>query len=239
MTKTVLDNLCDGTALEENGAAVAEWYLTETQSRSDLLLLVPYQHDGHEFLAVIKTPYLEDAYETDPTEILKEAEQVIQRQTHKGLIYPDYDRHGGAVDTGRAKVYQSGGSYSDYWWRFIRLQDKKVEDEELAEHVADGHAPFHDVSATADLEHVPDDIEDPALLDAKVKLEIAGIELDVTLGDITESSTVQLAQKDNTYFIILKGGEPDIQVVDQNTRQPVFPDLNNFDDLATVLGDHL
>lgn len=238
-TKAVLDDLRSTTELEENATAVAEWYLTETQSRSDLLLVAPYEHDGHYFVTVIKTPYLEDAYETDPTEILKEAEQVIQRQTHKGLIYPSYDRHNGTVDTERAKVYQSGGSYSDYWWRFLRLQNKKVEDEELAQYVADGHGPFTDVSATSDLDAVPNNISNRDLLDARVKLEISGIELDVTLGDLTDGSTVELAKKDNTYFVILKGGEPDIQVLDQNDRRPVFPDLNDFDDLDDVLAQYL
>lgn len=239
VTKTVLEELRDSTDLETNGEAVAEWYLTETQSRSDLLLIVPYEFEGHEFVAIIKTPYLDDAYETDPTEILKEAERVIQRKTHKGLIYPCYEQHDDTVDTDRAKVYQSSGSYSDYWWGFLRLLETKVDDEELVECVADGRGPFPEVGSTEELDQLPNEVDNQDLLDAKVKLEISGIELAVSLGDLTDGSTVRLAKKDGTYFVILTGGEPDIQAVDQNDKHAVFPDLNEFEELDDVLAQYL
>lgn len=239
VTKTVLDELRTSTDIEENGYAVAEWYLNETQSRSDLLLVVPYTYKGHEFVAIIKTPYLDDAYETDPTEILKEAERVIQRKTHKGMIYPCYEQHDATVDTDRAKLYQSGSRYSIYWWRFVRLQKQQVQDEELVEYVSDGRGPFPDVDSTGELDQLPNEVDNQDLLDAKVNLEISGIELDITLGDLTDGSTVRLAKKDGTYFVILTGGEPDIQAVDQNGKHAVFPDLNDFEELDDVLGQYL
>lgn len=239
VTKTVLEELRASTKLERNGEAVAEWYLTETQSRSDLLLIVPYEFEDHDFVAIIKTPYLEDAYETDPTEILKEAERVIQRKTHKGLIYPHYNQHDDTTDTDRAKVYQSSGSYSDYWWSFLRLEETKVDDEELVEYVADGRGPFPEVDSTEELDQLPNEVSNEDLLDAKVKLEISGIELDVTLGDLTDGSTVRLAKKDGTYFVILTGGKPDIQAIDQNNKHTVFPDLNDFEELDAVLEQYL
>ncbi|WP_338739429.1 hypothetical protein [Haloplanus salilacus] len=55
VTKTVLEELRASTKLERNGEAVAEWYLTETQSRSDLLLIVPYEFEDHDFVAIINT----------------------------------------------------------------------------------------------------------------------------------------------------------------------------------------
>jgi len=70
-----------------------------------------------------------------------------------------------------------------------------VEDEVLAQCVADGHDAFTNVSATSDLGTVSNDISDNDLLDAKVKLEISGIELDVTLGDLTDGSTVELSKE--------------------------------------------
>lgn len=235
VTKTVLDAVRDGTDLEDNSYVLADWYLNETQSRSDLLLVVPYSYEGYDFVGIIKTPYLDDAYETDPAEILREAERIIQRKTHKGLIYPSYDRHGDSIDTDAAKVYQSSGSYSDYWWGFIRLEETKVDDEELIEYVADGEGPFPQVSSSDELNDLPNDLDNDALLDAKVKIEISGIEFDVTLGDITDRSTVRLARKDNTYFVILQGGQPDIQVVEQSGRRDVFPSLDDYDDLEDVV----
>lgn len=238
VAKEVLDTLREGDDLEDVSQALAEWYITETQSRSDLLLVIPYSYDNHNFVAIIKTPYLDDAYETDPSDVLKKAEEIIQRRTHKSLIYPKYDRHGGGIDENEAKVYQSGGSYSAYWWGFVKLQEEKVEDEELMEVVADGEGPLATVSSTADFRDLPDSVEEDSVLDGKVKIEISGIEVDVPLSDLAEDR-VQLARKDNTYFVILSGGTPDIQAQEGSQRQDVFPNLDDFEELDDVLDRYL
>lgn len=238
VTKDVLDDLRNGGDLSDSSYALAEWYITETQSRSDLLLVIPYTYDDQNFVAIIKTPYLDDAYETDPSDILTKAEEIIQRKTHKSLIYPWYDRHEGVVDENEAKVYQSGGSYADYWWGFVKLHEKKVQDEELLEVIADGEGALANVSSTSDFQSLPDTVEDDSLLDGNVKIEIGGIEVDVPLTDLAEDR-VQLAKKDNTYFVILSGGVPDIQAQEGSRRHDVFPNLSDFDDIEDVVDSYL
>lgn len=239
VTKTVLEDLRRGEALETNAKAVAEWYVAETQSRSDLLLIVPYTYDGEQFVGIIKTPYLDDAYQTDPSEILKEAQRIIQEKTHKGIIYPRYDRAGGRLTAEEAKVYQSGGNsnYAQYWWRFLRLTEHRVEDEELVEAVADGSGPVAGLRSTAEFAALPERVEDDTVLDGRLKIEIGGIPLDVDVGDLADEQ-VRLAKKGGTYFVIFTGGDIDVEATDGQYRQEL-PELTEFEDLETVLADYL
>lgn len=239
VTKTVLEELRNGTNLEANARAIAEWYVTETQSRSDLLLVVPYTYDGERFVGIIKTPYLDDAYQTDPSAILKEAQQIIQEKTHKGIIHPRYDRTVGRTVTDEAKVYQSGGggNYADYWVAFLKLAETQLEDEELVDAVADGSGPVAELESTAEFADLPDQVDDDGVLDGRLKIEIAGIPLDVEVGDLADER-VRLAKKGGTYFVIFTGGELDVEATDGQDRQEL-PELTEFEELETALAEYL
>jgi hypothetical protein len=239
VTKEVLEELRHSTNLAENSRAIAEWYLDETQSRSDLILVIPYTYEEENFVGVIKTPYLDDAYQTDPSDILREAQQVIREDTHKGIIHPRYDFSVGEIDTEEAKVYQSGGGqqYADYWIGFVNLADNKVEDEELVESVADGSGPVAAVQSSSEFSDLPDRVDDESVLDGRLNIEISGISLDVDVGDLAEGR-VRLAEKDGSYFVIFTGGDLDVEASDGSTSQEL-PDLNEFEDLEEALGDYL
>lgn len=236
VTTAVLEELRESESIEENSRALAEWYLNETQSRSDLLLVVPYTYDDENFVGIIKTPYLDDAYQTDPSEILKEAERIIQQKTHKGIIHPRYDKAGDRIITDEAKVYQSG-RYADYWYNFINLSEKKLEDEALVEAVADGSGAVAGIQATSEFSELPDRVDDDRELRGQLKIEISGISLDVEVGDLADEN-VRLAQRGGTYFVIFTGGDIDIEANDGINRQ-ALPELRDFDDLQTALSDYL
>ncbi|MFC7074193.1 hypothetical protein ACFQJ7_11585 [Halovenus rubra] len=239
VTKDVLEELRESTNLEQNSRALAEWYLEETQSRSDLILVIPYTYDRENFVGIIKTPYLDDAYQTDPSDILREAQRVIQEETHKGIIHPRYDHSVGEVYSGEAKVYQSGGGprYADYWIGFINLAETKVEDEELVESVADGSGPVAAVQSSSEFSDLPDRVDDEGLLDGRLNIEISGISLDVDVGDLADER-VRLAEKDGTYFVIFTGGDLDVEASDGSTSQEL-PELSEFEDLTEALSDYL
>jgi hypothetical protein len=239
ITKDVLEDLRHSTNFGENSYALAEWYLSETQSRSDLILVIPYSFDGEDFVGIIKTPYLNDAYQTDPSDILREAQKVIREDTHKGIIHPRYDHSIGEFYTGEAKVYQSGGGprYADYWIGFVRLAETKVEDEELVESVADGSGPVAAVRSSSEFRDLPERVSDESLLDARLNIEISGISLNVEVGDLAEE-TVRLAEKDGTYFVIFTGGDIDVEASDGSTSQEL-PDLSEFETLEDALDDYL
>jgi len=239
VTIEVLEELRESTNLEQNSRAIAEWYLEETQSRSDLILVIPYTYDGENFVGIIKTPYLDDAYQTDPSDILREAQRVIQEETHKGIIHPRYDHSVGEIYPGEAKVYQSGGGprYADYWIGFLNLAETKVEDEELVESVADGSGPVAAVQSSSEFSDLPDRVDDESLLDGRLNIEISGISLDVDVGDLAEER-VRLAEKDGTYFVIFTGGDLDVEASDGSTNQEL-PELSEFEDLEEALSDYL
>jgi hypothetical protein len=239
VTVEVLEELRESTNLEQNSRAIAEWYLEETQSRSDLILVIPYTYDGENFVGIIKTPYLDDAYQTDPSDILREAQRVIQEETHKGIIHPRYDHSVGEIYPGEAKVYQSGGGprYADYWIGFLNLAETKVEDEELVESVADGSGPVAAVQSSSEFSDLPDRVDDESLLDGRLNIEISGISLDVDVGDLAEER-VRLAEKDGTYFVIFTGGDLDVEASDGSTNQEL-PELSEFEDLEEALSDYL
>lgn len=236
VTTTVLNELRDGDNIEENSHALAQWYLNETQSRSDLLLVVPYTYDEENFVGIIKTPYLDDAYQTDPSEVLKEVERIIQQKTHKGIIHPRYDKAGNRIQTEEAKVYQSG-PYAEYWHNFIKLSEKKLEDEALVEAVADGSGAVANIQSTSEFSNLRNRVDDSRELDGQLKIEISGISLDVEVGDLAEEN-VRLAQQGGTYFVIFTGGAIDIEANDGANRQ-ALPELSEFDDLQTALSDYL
>ena len=239
VTKEVLEELRHSTNLRENSHALAEWYLEETQSRSDLILVIPYTFDEEDFVGIIKTPYLDDAYQTDPSDILREAQQVIREDTHKGIIYPRYDHSVGEVYTEEAKVYQTGGGpkYANYWIGFVKLAETKVEDEELVESVADGSGPIAAVQSSAEFSDLPDRVDNESLLDGRLNIEISGISLGIDVGDLAEER-VHLAEKDGTYFVIFTGGDMDVEASDGSTSQEL-PELSEFEDLEEALSDYL
>lgn len=239
VTLQVLEELRHSTNLEENSHALAEWYLQETQSRSDLILVIPYTYDGESFVGIIKTPYLDDAYQTDTSDILREARQVIREDTHKGIIHPRYDHSVGEIDTGEAKVYQSGGGprYADYWLGFVKLSNTKVEDEALVESVANGSGPIASVQSSSEFSDLPSRVDDEGLLEGRMNIEISGISLDIEVGDLADGR-VRLAEKDGTYFVIFTGGDLDVEASDGSTSQE-FPQLSEFEDLDEALSDYL
>lgn len=239
VTIAVLEELRESINLEQNSRAIAEWYLEETQSRSDLILVIPYTYDGENFVGIIKTPYLDDAYQTDPSDILREAQRVIQEETHKGIIHPRYDHSVGEIYPGESKVYQSGGGprYADYWIGFLNLAETKVEDEELVESVADGSGPVAAVQSSSEFSDLPDRVDDESLLDGRLNIEISGISLNVDVGDLADER-VRLAEKDGTYFVIFTGGDLDVEASDGSTSQEL-PELSEFEDLEEALSDYL
>jgi hypothetical protein len=239
VTKEVLEELRHSTNFRENAQALAEWYLEETQSRSDLILVIPYTFDGEDFVGIIKTPYLDDAYQTDTSDILKKAQQVIREDTHKGIIHPRYDHSIGEIYTEEAKVYQSGGGprYADYWIGFVKLAETKVEDEELVESVADGSGPVAAVQSSSEFSDLPERVDDESTLDGRLNIEISGISLNVDVGDLAEER-VRLAEKDGTYFVIFTGGGLDVEASDGSTNQEL-PELSEFEDLEEALSDYL
>lgn len=239
ITIEVLEELRESINLEQNSRAIAEWYLEETQSRSDLILVIPYTYDGENFVGIIKTPYLDDAYQTDPSDILREAQRVIQEETHKGIIHPRYDHSVGEIYPGEAKVYQSGGGprYADYWIGFLNLAETKVEDEELVESVADGSGPVAAVQSSSEFSDLPNRVDDESLLDGRLNIEISGISLDVDVGDLADER-VRLAEKDGTYFVIFTGGDLDVEASDGSTSQEL-PELSEFEGLEDALSNYL
>jgi hypothetical protein len=127
----VLEEVRNDGDLEKYSKHIADWYITEIQSRSDLIIVAPFEEHDREFVAVIKTPFLPDAHEIDTDEMFVEHERIIREETDKSIIYPFYDEFEDEADSDRARVYQRDGSqhYAKYRWRFLRLEEEKHPDE--------------------------------------------------------------------------------------------------------------
>ncbi|WP_312912793.1 hypothetical protein [Natronosalvus caseinilyticus] len=239
VTRTVLEELRHSANFDANSEALAEWYLEESQSRSDLLLIISYTYDGENFAGIIKTPYLDDAYQTDPSEILREARSVIQENTHKGIIHPRYDLSVEQLHLDEAKVYQraAGSDPASYWTNFVRLADSKTEDEELVQDISEGRSPIASVQSTSEFSDLTSRVEGDIAMDGRISIEIGGDSLSVDVEDLVERN-VRLAKKDGTYFVIFVGGRIDVEASDGNRNQEL-PELDEYEDLENALSEYL
>ena len=113
----VLETLRNGGDMDAYSRHLAQWYIDQTQSRSDLIIVAPFKEHNRNFVAIIKTPFLPDAHEIDTEEVFIEHERIIREETDKSILYPFYDEFEDEADPERVHIYQRRGSqhYADYW----------------------------------------------------------------------------------------------------------------------------
>lgn len=233
-TKDVIEELRNLDSLEENSLTVADWYLDQSSSRSGILLVIPYSYENDDFVAIIKTPFIEDALqaesEDDTEEIFKEAEEIFRENPHKTAKYPAL-KHGD-LDADAMNIYQKGASvdYPKYWYEFLRLEENLSPNEKLIDALDDSGAIEVDDSS-----EIGDKVSEKDIEDIEAKIEINGIDISVELSQLNEN--VFFAEESGEKFVILKGADTVIETKG-SSKDKIF-DTENFESLRDVLSDYL
>jgi len=146
----ILEELREGSDFENNSIKLTDLFLQQVREVPneiavlDLLIFGRFTRGGEEFITIIKTPYIDDAYNINPDaeDILTENEQVIREQTDKSLLYPRHDGIDEEIDDSKVQVFQKRGSsnWANYWYEWhclvLDLLDRRFSIESLVRSVA-------------------------------------------------------------------------------------------------------
>lgn len=240
--RSILEEVRDGKDLDSNAEKLAIRYVKQDRSAQDILLVVRYEHNGRDFAAVLKTPYLDGAREIDVRSAsITENNYVIQEKTDKCTLYPYID-YGGNLDGTRARIFQKNGAsnYADYWYQFIGLAEKEVPDE-VVEKQLRNRAKESDRDASfanyAEFKEKGEELfEDSTHLQGEVQLSIGDLrQFRVSLRELKEQENVILARDGDEIYVILSGATPKITTGNGNQKKPVFESFEGIKELSEVL----
>ncbi|WP_255152846.1 hypothetical protein [Halorarius halobius] len=228
----VLEEVRNDGDIERYSEYIADWYITEIQSRSDLIIVAPFEEHDRDFVAVIKTPFLPDAHEIDTDEMFVEHERIIREETDKSIIYPFYDEFENEPDPEQAHVYQRDGSqhYAKYWWRFLRLEEEKHPDELVEGSISqrmDGEDGEFD-SLDDFIDFAAEEFDDEVGQEATVSIEIANTSFQIPLSEFQQQENVKLAKEGNTYYVVLSGTQPQMTVGSGRNKRSVFDEIDDL-----------
>jgi hypothetical protein len=186
---------------------------------------------------VLKSPYIEDTFQVDTSDVLNEVDQVIREQADKSLIYPS--RWNGEVDTDQAKLYHGGSQVANYWMSFVQLSSSPDEDEKLFEMAAGAHSELEEIDSSTDLQEVDEKVDQGEIPDGNVKIKVNDdIELRVSVSRVG-TDDIMFAEAGNSEFVILRGDTIEFEVTQENTREDPFPNLDSFKPLEEVIADYI
>lgn len=238
-TKDLLDTILNRKGdITEDLETMASWYLQTSYAQSGLLLISHITTGGRPQLAFIKAPFMDDAYEPDENRVLTEMDQVIKGDLKKGILYPRITP-AGDVRKNQACVYQAQSSqrYPKHWYQYLHLEPSTTADEELSNALdtEESNNLLSNPTSTEEFEEVGSEI-DPELKDAVVTVEIAGMEVDVKLGELLQRERVFLVKNDSGYHLIISGDKPKIKFYDgsEGRYRELLPDLESYDELTEI-----
>lgn len=228
----VLEAVRNDGDIERCSEYIADWYITEIQSRSDLIIVAPFEEYDRDFVVVIKTPFLPDAHEIDTEEVFVEHERIIREETDKSIIYPFYDEFEDEPNSERVHVYQRYGSqhYAKYWWRFLRLEEQKHPDDVVEDSIGqrmDGEDGEFD-SLDDFVDFTSEEFDDEVGQEATVSVEIANTSFQIPLSEFRQQDNVQLAKEGNTYYVVLSGTQPQMTVGSGRNKRSLFDEIEDL-----------
>lgn len=217
---------------------LASWYLQTNYAQSGLLLIAHITASGQPQLAFIKAPFMDDAYEPDENRVLTEMDQVIKGDLKKGILYPRITP-AGDIRKSQACVYQAQSSqrYPKHWYQYLHLEPSTTADEELSNALnsEDESELLSEPTSTEEFENVDEKIE-PRLKEAIVTVEIAGMEVNVRLGELLRREHVHLVENDSGYHLVISGDRPKIKFYDgsEGRYRELLSELDSYDDLDKI-----
>lgn len=251
--RDILDEIRDDVNIEENARILSQLYLDEILSQTDLIIVAHFINHDEDFVAILKTPYLDGAHEidlsgSDTTEVFIENERVIQERTDKSVIYPRFDEYEDEVDTTQALLYQASGAshYASYWYGFLKLEEK-LHPDELVETTIKQRASENETGAAfssygefADggqlLGTDTESETDPSSTteSGKVSIRIAGRTIRASVEELRASESVQLARDGDQYYLLLSDIEPDITVGGGDGKRSLIADLSDVPNIRDL-----
>ncbi|TKX72626.1 hypothetical protein EXE46_15540 [Halorubrum sp. GN11_10-6_MGM] len=226
------------TEISDDLRTLASWYLQTDYAQSGLLILAHISRGGNPQIAIIKAPFVDDAYEPDDQEVLTEMDEVIKGNLKKGILYPRITP-AGEVRKDQACVYQAQSSqrYPKHWFQYLFLDPSKTADEALVEEfdAEDEDDPLVSTTSTEEFETALDEIPND-LHGAKVTLEIANKEVKVELEELLEKESVHLVEGNEGYHLVLSGERPKIKFYDapEGRYRELMSELSEFDDIEII-----
>ena len=242
----LLNAFRQGEDLEENARKMARAYLEEDRSANDLLLFTRYERDGLEepFVGIIKTPYIEDANDTDLDEddqVFVENDHVIEEEVDKSVLYPRYTPEG--LNTRKAELFQkNGGSHwANYWYGFLNMRPADHPDEVLKQSTSayleesetekfEGWEEFTNYVDEELEEYVEDDEDAEEVREqGTISVKFRNKRFRVSLGEL-ERGEVQFAKQGENYYAILSDPNPTFEV-GTGSRMSFVEELSDLPDV--------
>lgn len=212
---------------------LASWYLQTDYAQSGLLIISHITAAGRPQLAIIKAPFMDDAYEPDDKKVLTEMDQVIKGDLKKGILYPRITPSGDVIHD-QACVYQAQSSrrYPKHWFEYLHLDPSQTSDERLSEEFDsdDESHPLMSPTSTEEFDEIDDQLPDN-LKNANVTVEIAGMDVKVELGELLDRDNVHIIREEGSYHLVISGERPRIKFYDGNEGRyrELLGNLDSYD----------
>lgn len=242
----ILEQLKEGRNFENNSKKLTELFLQQVKQVPneiavlDLLIFGRFSRGDDDFITIIKTPYIDDAYNINPDaeDILTENEQVIREQTDKSLLYPRHDGIDNEIDESRVQVFQKRGSsnWANYWYEFIDLEENEYPDElvesTFKDRAAEGESDsvFSSYSEFDDVDFEEEFDTDGDLYSGDISIQFAGERLKISIEKVKTDDRIQLARSNDgeEYYLILKDSDPEFPVGSSGSTNPLFDNINDL-----------
>ena len=244
-TADLFEEIRRGENLEAASETLAAKYIAQERSVEDLLLTTRYSHNGRDFSAVLKTPYLDRVREIDVrSATITENDHVIEATTDKSVLYPEIN-YEGELDETRARVYQKNGAsnWANYWYRFVGLDNQEVSDEKVERKIRNRAMESSDGVAFDSYQDFQEEVdglfEDESYLQGEIQLSIGDHrQFRVSLRELAEEDDVVLARNGNEIYVILKGATPTVTVGSgESSKKTVFDDFEGVRELSEVIDE--
>lgn len=233
-TKELLEELLNRENIKENFETLASWYLQTNYAQSGLLIFSHFFLNGEPQLAIIKAPFVEEAYEPDDEKVLSEMDQVIKKDLKKGILYPRITPSGGIRDD-EACIYQgrSGSRYPKHWYQYLHLEPSRTSEEALAdqyEETDEDENPLTNVDSTDEFEHILQDVREDAR-EAMVTVEINNVDVKTKLSELLTKDGVHLVESESGHHLVLSGEKPTVKFYDTNKKEyrEILTEIDSFD----------
>lgn len=249
-TIELLDSVRDGTDLERAGESLSQLYLNEARSVSDLLIYTRFEEYNETFAGILKTPYLEGAHEIDldheDTEaVFTENERVIQEETDKSVVYPKYDEYEESFDDNSVQLYQEGGAqhYAKYWHGFLNVKaaphphelvESAIKQRANESETEAAYPTYGEFTDGADITLEDESETDIDVDQGGVSVRIAGKSIRVSINELRESDSVQLARDGDQFYLLLSDLQPELTVGSGNSKRSLVDDLSSVPNIRDL-----
>lgn len=237
-TRELLRECLEEENIRENFETLASWYHQTNYSRPGLLIITYFKQNEVPQLAILKAPFMNDAYQADDDQILKETDSIVKSDLKKGILYPRITPDN-AVNSDEACIYQREGSskqFPEHWYRYLHLEPSKTPEERFAEHLKEEgeSSPVAEVESTDEFGKIIDNLNG-GIGESVVSISIGDRDVKVRLNELLERDGIHLVESNRGYHLVISGDRPEVKFSGiQGGAQQILKGISDYDQMEEV-----